>query len=1124
MQPDQLITSAPHALAAEVARNALTADAVKPGAITKSMLAADVLADLNATVVLPEQNATIQTGSITRSMLAPGVLSDLNATIAPGSITAGQLAPALLADLNRSVVITRSMLPSSVLADLNRTIVITRDMLPGDVLADLNGTIPRSRLAADVLTDLNRTFTISPGTVTEGMLAAGTVTPNKLSTEVVAALKPVILQEPQSVIGVSGASATFVTEATGRNLSYQWLQQGYAIAGANGNVLTITDLNATLHDGNYSVTVTNAFGSTTSAVATLDVNGSVTQGLVGWWKFDESNGTVANDSSGNNRNGSLTGFDSNTTQWVQGKVGGALQFDGTDDYVNINGYKGILGSSPRTMVAWIKTTKVESSIMSWGNHNSAQKWSFPIKTDKLRVEAYNGSIVGTNEVTDDQWHHVGSVLPTGTNNINQILFYLDGVAEPHSEISNMVINTVASQDVRIGGLDFNSRYFQGLIDDIRIYDRALNATEVAALYTLGSGNAPTTTTTGGGATIVADSGPVTTEKLSDGAVTTAKLSETILKYLQPEITSVTQSQTDSTGQAVTLTASAEGKYLSYQWRRNGQDLAGETNATLVMSDANGTVVDGNYTVAVSNDFGVATGGLSQARVDTTMKTVPGAVYSINNSGGATGHEVALTSFAIDSHETTKGLWDNIRAWALQNGYDFTNPGIGHAPEHPVHSVNWYDCVKWANALSEHEGLTPCYYTDNNRTQVYRTGEVDLTNYMVKWTANGYRLPTEAEWEVAARGLLIGSKYAWGGTASTTKANYDQSLIGNTTPAGSYASTGYGLYDLGGNLREWVWDWKDDRTYAYDFNETFPDANGFYDTFLDELNSTAVYYDDANKYSTINQFVDIADTQFESNASQVRTYYGSDGVNWALKKTLNLALPPFVVEVRNQIRIPNNHNPVYGVESKMKYFYVDGSTVFSALATRNNISTWGSMTYPNPHPSRKVSKIEVWLRQTSGANEREGYERNTEIWGPNPGEVTRYLTLDLPQEYKENNSTHFRVQVEADRFGNDDIWFELIDETNATKTYANVDFDKLLPLEAPIFKPNKLRIYFQRDTAITAIKAVSWTTNDPKSWLPGTHRVVRDNDYAENLQILSKRNFSTPSTATGTIGFRLVRRP
>ena len=122
LQPDQRITSAPHALAAEVANLANLAKAVLPGAITKNMLAADVLADLNATVVLPEQNATIQTGSITRDMLAPNVLSDLNATVAPSSITAGQLAPALLADLNRSVVITRNMLPASVLEDLNRTI------------------------------------------------------------------------------------------------------------------------------------------------------------------------------------------------------------------------------------------------------------------------------------------------------------------------------------------------------------------------------------------------------------------------------------------------------------------------------------------------------------------------------------------------------------------------------------------------------------------------------------------------------------------------------------------------------------------------------------------------------------------------------------------------------------------------------------------------------------------------------------------------------------------------------------------------------------------------------------------------------------------------------------------
>ncbi|MFP6887475.1 MAG: hypothetical protein VB997_07920, partial [Opitutales bacterium] len=192
LQPDQRITSTPHALAADVANLAKLADlakAVLPGAITKNMLAADVLADLNATVVLPESNApatssgqgtAIQAGSITRSMLAPGVLDDLNATIAPGSITANLLAPGLLdqnvtispgsitkamlaseilADLNRTI--SRSDLPASVLVDLNRTVAITRDMLPGSVLADLNKTITRNDLPASVLADLNRTLTRS---------------------------------------------------------------------------------------------------------------------------------------------------------------------------------------------------------------------------------------------------------------------------------------------------------------------------------------------------------------------------------------------------------------------------------------------------------------------------------------------------------------------------------------------------------------------------------------------------------------------------------------------------------------------------------------------------------------------------------------------------------------------------------------------------------------------------------------------------------------------------------------------------------------------------------------------------------------------------------------------------
>jgi hypothetical protein len=133
------------------------------------------------------------------------------------------------------------------------------------------------------------------------------------------------------------------------------------------------------------------------------------------------------------------------------------------------------------------------------------------------------------------------------------------------------------------------------------------------------------------------------------------------------------------------------------------------------------------------------------------------------------------------------------------------------------------------------------------------------------------------------------------------------------------------------------------------------------------------------------------------------------------------------------------------------------------------------------------------------------------------DLETYVTLNLPTNYDEN-ATHFRVSLDMDGGNEVERWFELIDESNTTKTYAQADFDKPLPIEAPM---KKLRIYHKHGLVL---KSVLWTTNDPKSWNTGTQRVVRDNHYAENLQTLSTRNFETPDTANATTGFRLVRRP
>ncbi|MDD2229289.1 MAG: chitobiase/beta-hexosaminidase C-terminal domain-containing protein [Candidatus Cloacimonetes bacterium] len=285
----------------------------------------------------------------------------------------------------------------------------------------------------------------------------------------------------------------------------------------------------------------------------------------------------------------------------------------------------------------------------------------------------------------------------------------------------------------------------------------------------------------------------------------------------------------SSAQNLSLGCTTSGATIRYT--TNGNDpTANSTQYNSSISVSQTTTIKAKAFKSGWTDSAIASATYTISSTPGQMVYVPGGTFTMGRTTGGGDsdelpiHNVTLNPFYMGKYEVTQAEYSQY----MQPSSSWTSSyGLGN--NYPAYYVSWYAILKYCNLRSMAEGLTPVYSISGSTNPANWGAVPTSTNTtwnaaICNWTANGYRLPTEAEWEYAARGATNNPDYLYSGSDDIDAVAWYSSNAGSAShPVGSKSPNALGLYDMSGNLYEWCWDWYSSYSSSLQNNPTGPSS-------------------------------------------------------------------------------------------------------------------------------------------------------------------------------------------------------------------------------------------------------------------------------------------------------------